>query len=291
MNLWIGPRPHRPESDALIGTQVENVRHALVRVGFMNALLGDSRVQALFDMWSTATHPERVENARMELKAVEAEVNDFLQDPSVSARARRDLAAKLRAARRSFAWIVLSKRKGLAQPPDPDPVLFVRDTLGLPWAWVALELHDTFVWSMLVRSGLVPPIIKGVWVERSADAVEPVSPEVGESQETYAARLVARGRALGKAEPGMPAKRAPRKRQEPVRRWGEYFYRGKVRHPPESIRSLAKEFHRRKKHRQSVVECLDYDRKRVRAGIREAERLLGLVQYFVTPPEDQTPLG
>ena len=299
------PPPSSPipaVAGALVGeTHADNLRHAYLRVHFMNALLTDPRVAGLFDEWGqqsglyAAAHAV-AQSSQQFAEAMGAPHWTALRKRSgetygqpfaavatrIGALAEANVSAPAMAFLQSFCdeaekFCCVLEKDRLKEPSSAE---FVRATLGLQWAWLAYELVDSFVryvqlrafgivetsvYTVVFKSPLAPPLSLTVNFETSA----------GETVQEAATRLVDAAtkafrdylkvaRALDNATRKVRGRR-PKRDTRYLQDLAQWFYRIRVKQPPESEASIAREVGR--------------ERRSIRNGVRTAERLLGLGQY------------
>jgi hypothetical protein len=167
----------------------------------------------------------------------------------------------------------------------PDVVTFVRDELGLPWPWVAIELCQVLV---LEAMGI---ICGGPWhMTWHVELEDPAAPDLrftfevqpGETISTAHRRFIDEANTfstrLEEAAPAVEVGRVPsdlsHEARDGVGEYARWFYRHRV--CGESIRSIAREYHTARSHRRAFDAC--DCRKAVRYGLGQAERLLSLSQ-------------
>jgi len=228
----------RDPIDDLIGeTQAENDRHVIARYAFLEQLLDDSRVHWLFESW----------HARLPLDAVST----------------GDVDGLFRAVEDGCAFYV------------PEAIAFVRDTLALPWPWVAIELCFEFQRRTVGN-------VTGARLQRTV-SVGHVAPSVRIVFETRQDESIAQNQArlvdlccqgLTELEAGLPPKGYWSRQTDHVTRNARWFYRHKLR--GESVRQIAREYHAHQTRGRERASGNDDDRATVRAGINETERLLSL---------------
>jgi hypothetical protein len=272
-------------NEALIGkTEADNTRHGVARAAFMNALLKDERVRSLFQSWQTrfglvgrlralesvfslSDFPAALENSHDETTdpgALQLTADDF-------ERAADDLGDAI--------------RRLPAATLAEEAAAFVANTLGLTWAWLALEIVRAFladVWGQpLRRFGRRIQIRFEVDSSPPAPALEipAFTTRPGERFGAAVERLNEHMRSafekLAEAAHQPPLPRG-RVRGNDARN-AEWFYRVRIR--GETVSALAREYHARRKH-----VCSGDDRKTIREGIQAAERVLALGQYELLPP-------
>jgi hypothetical protein len=240
---------------AVTGSHADNLRHAAVRVGFLNALVADPRVQYLFAQW-TATMGEAVQGLDDDDDTDDAAVLDAVANALAKALER-------------FS-----------------PSTFVFRMLKLDWSWVAYELVDTFLRRLLAGAGL--PFVTRVYdavIEAPQDLEIVFRSRAGESVAEARARwhlltqeimatLDARDRQqLG----GRPQ---PKRDRQFLQDWGAWYYAARVKEPPESVSAIAKGHHAGAGHAGAAFNCC---RTHVGAKIREAQALLELSPYRIDP--------
>ena len=292
-----------PVAGALAGkTYADNVRHANVRVHFMNALLTDSRVARLFDEWGQQTELFAAADALAQpiqqlAEAVgephwtaigeqsgETDGQPFAAVGALlTALAKANLSAPAVAGLKSFCdelenFALVFKRN---QPLEPSPTVFVRETLGLHWCWLALELVDCWyrrlqarafgfveqrTYTVVFESPLAPPL---TWSAPNFETSAGETVEEAWGRLVDAATEAFRGlreveRALDNAH-RKALGRLPKDDTRYLQDWAQWFYRVRVKEPPESERSVAID--------------ADRDRRTIRTAVRNAERLLSLGSY------------
>jgi hypothetical protein len=228
-------------------------RHGHIRAGFMEALLSDERVTALFERWALLA------------------------------------ATVLRDARKSPGH----SGRALARRLAPEAKRFVTENLGLTWPWCALELFEVFLRMVLLGQRDPVTARRKLVANLFAPPVSLVSEAVaGESIAEAKARLTeAWWRAIEvldqAAKPKIKA--APRAPSDSKRLelWGRWYYDATVRRPARSITSLARDYHQQQEHVRRFEDC--DCRKGPRLAIRQAARLLDLAELVYPPGEISPP--
>ena len=280
-----------PVKDALVGsTHAENVKHVLTRLAFMDVMFKDKQVNDLWWNWGDYTGlnetagnmasvgDQVAEAAGFDNRGYVWELLETGSDDEVSAidnSLSRELVTAVNTAVNEFIES-LDKLPIYTERLANEAIVFVRETLLLPWPWLALELVQCFVYAAW---GCVQGRV--LRFEGWAEDKEAVAPDVEMEYKT------APGEPLGHAlerlsesfieaiekltEDGehqsVPRGRIPVDEELELRdgvgKYARWFYRNRI--CGESIRHIA------------VSD--EYDRATVRRGINEAERLLGLTQW------------
>lgn len=167
------------------------------------------------------------------------------------------LATDLRVQQFYTEWLAAQERLRRAGPPagvqtvddlervivagreaDIDGLAEVLQTMGVPWRWAA-EALIMMVFPIAQYNARHPHDQKALHVSASGLAA-------------------------------VPAGRKPRHQGRDVRQWVDWWYRHKIKHPPDSIYALAKEYaDREKRHTRADSVVVD--------GIQRAENLLNRV--------------
>ena len=288
-----------PVAGSLSGTYADSLRQAYLRVHFMNALLTDSRVAVLFDDWGRQTGLYAAADAVAQPMQQLAEAIGAPQWAAITKQiagetdgrpfaAAQSLLAALGEEQLPAPSVAHLKRLchkandflrilGENRLTEPRPAEFVRVTLGLRWAWLAYELVDSFyrylqtrafglveerVFSVEHKSPPAPPLTWSVNFKTSAgetvhEAEVRLADVVTEASEALYGVVRSLDNAASKA-----LGRRPKSDTRYLQDWAQWFYRARVRQPPESQRSIAM--------------GPGLDRRTIRRGIRNVERLLGL---------------
>lgn len=291
-----------PVAGQLTGeTHADNVRHSYVRAHFMNALLHDPRAGKLFETWGRRTGLHEASEAVAAAGRHLADATDVphwssladVQWPVDAGGSGEILGSILgeladadvpKEAVRPFGTFVDAvgrylKRVG-AERLSPRPSDFVRRTLGLKWSWLAYELVDSFYrdaqyrafglleersFTVVLQSRPAPELSWYVDFEtRDGETVVEARERLLETiADTWqaAAKLL---QDLDEAEKEAIGRR-PKRDTRYLMDWAQWYYRARVKEPPDSVASIARESG---KHRRTI------DR-----GTQEAERLLGLGTY------------
>lgn len=238
----------------------EELRRWAARAAFVEELLQDDRVKDLFRAWGERTG---FATAWRSLDAVHQAQVEATPLGKRSRRLERQIAEAKAALQSAY-------RRWWRAPVRGEAEAFVRDRLRLPWLWVVEDLligfdssYTSFKW----------PIPGGTFTPDTASA-QFVGPSLGETEQEAFARLKREYLRVRGAVRATFARRAsggwrPSRSEETIARYARWVYRHRVL--GESIRSLAREYHRQKGH-----VCSGDDRPTVRRGIAEAERRLTL---------------
>ena len=299
------PPPSSPMprvAGALAGeTHADNLRHAYLRVHFMNALLTDPRVAGQFDEWgqqiglyaaadAVAQSSQQFAEAMgaPHWTAITKRSNETDGQPfaavatRLTALAEANVSAPAMPSLKSFCVEVenfvlfVEKHK----PMELSPAEFVQATLGLQWSWLAYELVDSFfryvqarafgvvetrTYTVVSKGPLAPPLTWAVNFETSAGETvhEAADRFLDAATKAFRDRLEV-ARALDNAKSNARGRR-PKSDTRYLQDWAQWFYRIRVKQPPESERSIAIQ--------------VDRGRRTIRNAVRSAERLLGLGQY------------
>ena len=308
----VGPPPPSFDLHRVAGvageTHGDRLRHAYLRAHFMNSLLTDSRVGALFGTWGkqTALHAaaDAVAEAGSRLAsaanvrhwsdlaewpeeragppgAVIGAILGGLAEGEIPPAARPDLGTFVEAVEH---YVEAIEHYGSCHGNEllaPAPAAFVRETLGLLWAWLAYELVDCFSrdaqarafgltetrsYTVELNSPPAPPHIS--WRaefevaegETVADARERLMEVAAEAWQALSETLDE----LQGEEQSAIGKR-PKADTRYLQDWAQWFYRARVKTPPDSVASIAREVSR--------------DRRTIDRAIREAERFMSLGVY------------
>jgi Hypothetical protein (DUF2513) len=177
--------PFVPTRDALTGRTTDHERHLIARSAYMNALVRNERVLALFEAWTTryrlrglvgrwaraldALSAHLGLKHRSQLLRTGAGAPRLVVDESDVAAAQaavhaaahllRQVESATRAFQRAFATVKV----------EAEVVAFVRDELKLNWTWLAHDLLEAFVahmygavWGTVIvsRWSLAPPQVQ-----------------------------------------------------------------------------------------------------------------------------------
>lgn len=289
-------------ADSLSGKLTDNHRHLIARAAFMHAFRSHPRVIEVFNLWGR--NAGIIDAALTEAKAldelaeaiglpdrgalfldggstaVEALASIIESDGLASRRLQRRLDACEHTARR-FARHLEECVPGL----DPTPETLVIELVKPGWPWVAIELLDEF---FRQTNGYVLGVSlqRNWWIEMRDGAPRVSIPAFttmrGESRKQarlrltrwYVAALIELERERTKDGKG----RLPRtKGKVVIERNVLWFYQHRVEEVTKD--QLAREFCSTEHARYSSRHDWRNDRKTIRDGIAEAERLLALVQY------------
>ena len=300
-----GPPPPSSPMPRVAGTlagetHADNLRHAYLRVHFMNALLTDPRVAGLFDEWgqsglyaaadAVAQSSQRFAEAMgaphwtaLTKWSGETDGQPFAAVATrIGALAEANVSAPAMASLQSFCDALEKFCPVLAKDKltEPSPAEFVQATLGLQWAWLAYELVDSFfryvqarafgvierrVYTVAFESPLAPPLTWAVNFETSArETVQEAATRLVDAATKAFRDCLKVARALDSATRKARGRR-PKRDTRYLQDSAQWFYRIRVKQPPESEASIAREVGR--------------ERRSIRNDVRNAERLLGLGQY------------
>jgi len=245
-------RAYMPEADELPAASTAEAQRILeVRAGFMEALVHDPRVVALFQGW--------VDQAQQSARAAAGAVPPELVFDDIMPLVEVELGLR-------WPWVAIEllhtfHRMIELQIADP--------ARALPPAGAVGVLAPQFKFDFAVEDG-----------ESTAEVRAKLALLVSEV-------LALLRKVEAEADAGPPHK-APRKDTGYLRTRGRWFYEMRVRRPPAKITPLAAEYHATQGHPGRFV---DHDcRKQIRDGLREAERLLALNSYiFRVTRENKTP--
>lgn len=246
-------RAYMPEADELPAANTGEAQRILeVRAGFMEALVHDPRVIALFQGW---VDQARQYSARAAGGAVPPELvfDDIVPLVEVELGLR-------------WPWVAIELLHTFHRMIE----LQIGDPAGaLPPAGAVGVLAPQFKFDFAVEDG-----------ESTAEVRARLALLVSEV-------LALLRKVEAEADAGPPHK-APRKNTSYLRTYGRWFYEMHVRRSPGKITSLAAEYHATQGHHGRFE---DHDcRKQVREGLRQAERLLALNSYiFRVARENKTP--
>ena len=162
---------------------------------------------------------------------------------------------------------------------------FVRNELGVLWGWLAYELLDSFFRHVHARA------FGQVIIRQFQVVFDPPAPPMdvafktlpGETLSQATTRLMqafldARHQLTAEAQRHLRGRR-PKGDAEHLGRYARWFYRNRVKQPPESVRHLAREYATQRLTTARAAAKADY-RGMVQHGIKEAERLLGQVGQY-----------
>lgn len=130
------PRTHGVEWAEVTGRdQAENERHGIARIAFLNALFPDACVHALWERWMT----------RSGAREAAREIRELFNSAGATAHRRGRRGTAVSHADVPLALNAAMDRLERAWPADDlsymaEALTFVRETLKLPWPWVAGEL-------------------------------------------------------------------------------------------------------------------------------------------------------
>ena len=289
-----------PLGQVAAATHADNLRHACLRTHFMNALLTDARITALFDTWGKQTGLYRaagvVARAAADVSAA-AKVSHWMAPIHLE----DDEAGRVAPLVETFTteaeqfWLMLRPDK---RPPfRPRPSVFVRDTLKLRWSWLAYEILDSFFrhvsarafGARIVRSFTVvyqsPPVPRLVWhVSFETTEGETVTEARGRLLTTAADACRTYGDALHAMELAERKARGRRSKRDTryLQHWAEWFYRAKVKQPADTVSALVRAYAPDHQH----TPARELPRRRVQVGIANAEHLLSQGVYEI---RDQPP--
>ena len=268
---------HRVAGTLAGETHADNLRHTYLRAHFMNALLTDPRVAGLFDEWgqqsglyaaaeAVAQSSQRFAEAMgaphwtaLTKRSGETDGQPFaavvtrigaLAEANVSAPAMASLQSFCDALEEKFCPVLEKDR-----PKEPSPAEFVQATLGLQWAWLAYELVDSFfryvqlrafgvietrIYTVVSKGPLAPPLTWAVNFETSAgETVHEAADPFGGCRHESISRLLEGGACTGQRQMRNARGRRPKSDTRYLQDWAQWFYRIRVKQPPESERSIA----------------------------------------------------
>lgn len=197
-----------------------------------------------------------------------------------------------RVLRRVGVWIGLLREYAQlvatgAAPPTldigPDVIRLVRDELGLPWPWVAVDLLTTIHRMDELKVDEPVQAMPPAWEIAVLSPLFTIEVQDGDATDDVRAELLRALTALDHAEAAAKGKRqqkGPRGAGDYLRTWGRWYYEARVRRPAKSIRAIAAAHHAAQAHVRDLGDTEHHDdRKHVRKAIAKAERLLSLGAY------------
>ncbi len=276
-------------------TETDLVKHAIVRGAFMNALVNDARVLAIFDLWSRHTRIGELAGAAaaaLDEVATRAGLEDrarlFEDEELVLPRKLDEVAqARLDQAREDIGTIGARAVKHEGQNLIDVLTGFAGAQLGLRWAFVPFELARTY-WllveahimgwttvTMTVHADVLPDVQAfDTVLERAGEALLTGKATTGDP-EALLERVYQNARGAFEQLRAVPKGRAPKNEGAHLEEYARWFYRNRV--GGESINSIAKDY--TAAHRGPDVTA--HDHPTIMNGIAEAERLLNLVEFHV----------
>jgi hypothetical protein len=261
-------RPFIPAADQLASqTQADNDGVALAWPAFLALLVADARVRALFDTWDRSHQLSVTADAVAAARACVVDAEVVEAEAQVHGAAVGLVLTALKPVHQ-----LLARWKAFAQRPDPDPETFVRETLKLPWPWIAFYLADHFYRGVESRAYGTPTRVQfRVYVLAPKFGVVP---QPGESCESAVRRLQGEMTRLHEHARQLPPGR--RSAFDLMTRNVTWFYRAHVQDPPDDVPKLAREYHATVGHKCEGEHHSGGDRDTVQNGINRARHFLAL---------------
>jgi hypothetical protein len=271
----------------------ENIRHAIVRVAFMNCLLQDQRTMELFERWEQQTGLYAAAQQYATAMGRTAQESGFESLPAfvdawqagrLPATVKFDAPEHQQEGARLMHEVEVAEERfvrcheSVRATLRTEALAFIQG-LGLSWSWIAADLLDAFVGGALALS-----LGRRAQVHVVLDSPNPPAPPVSLHFETRPGEMArealqrlqrfqheaaAAAATLGAAlEPAVPQGYMPQQNtREILARYAVWFY--EYRLCSQSIRALA----------TKPWPTFQVTRQAILHGIREAERLLSLSRH------------